>query len=105
MAAVDAATVPTDGAPVVEHRETSRRTRRGWWAARDWAIIPPRENPRTSAHSTSSTSSVSATSWAMSSTVYCPAGRFPRSSCRAVGEAEGARKERPTSRLSTRITR
>ncbi|WHF21069.1 hypothetical protein QJS66_12425 [Kocuria rhizophila] len=44
---MDAVTRPHHGAPVVEHRETSRRTRRGWWAARDWRSSPPRENPRT----------------------------------------------------------
>ncbi len=105
IAAVDAATEPTEGSPVVEHRDTSRRTRSGWWAARACAIIPPRENPRTSARATPSTARASATSSAMSSTVYCPAGRYPLSSWRAVGGALVARNERPVSRLSTRSTR
>ncbi len=86
--------------------EASERTRSGCSKAIVWAIMPPIEAPTTWARSTPRWSSRPTASPAMSDSVY-EAAFFERSaSWRSDGTGRSRiAVERPTSRLSKRITK
>ncbi|PQM46486.1 hypothetical protein C1Y40_03347 [Mycobacterium talmoniae] len=89
----------------------NERVRRAKRAAKTWAIMPPIEAPTTCARSMPRWSSTAAPSSAMSSSVYTAGLRSPRKdrSIRTGSSPPACRRssllDRPTSRLSYRITR
>ena len=96
---------PLHRAPVLDMIDASDSTRSGCRNAIVWAIMPPIDAPAMCARSIPRQSSSPTPSSAMSASVYAAALASRRSSWPTVGgRCEANLVERPTSRLSNRMT-
>jgi hypothetical protein len=97
---------PTVRRPVVDMMEVSESTRSGCSMTMVWAIMPPIDTPVTCAAAIPRWSSNPTASAAMSLIVYGgrPTCAYERTMSRRVAARPRSFVERPTSRLSKRMT-